>query len=194
MRTKTGLIFLAWLLFAVPVGAAEVTLSWTNATQNTDGSDIPTDTGDQNALATTTLYWGACLPDDTPSPPLQEKTVPTTVPGQAETTSVIITTPGRWCFVGVHANNAGQTSDYSNPAFRDIANVPQPPDNLVVQDTRVYYVIQQPDKFLLVPVGNVPSDTACNSTEYVNGYYVVPRDLVSWDGATQPLVVVAQCG
>jgi len=174
--------------------AGDVTLKWTNATENTDGSLIATDTSNPGALATTTLYWGSCLADDNPAPPLLEMTVPTVVPGQAEEATVIITTPGRWCFVGVHANYAGSVSDYSNPVFKDVYDIPQPPSNLVVTELMAYYVIQQVNKFILLPVGTVPAGTACDSTEYVNGYYVVPTDQVIWSGTIRPFVVVAQCG
>ena len=181
--------------------AADITLNWTNATRNvavppaTEGTLIPTDTAHPDSLASTTIYWGSCLADDTPVlAPGLEVTVPTTVPGQAETVQVIITTPGRWCFVGIHTNKAGISSDYSNPTFRFVANVPSPPANLTVQNTTVYYVIQRNNRFSLLPVGTIALDTACISTEYVNGYHAVDRDLVVWSGNTKPQVVVAQCG
>ena len=58
----------------------------------------------------------------------------------------------------------------------------------------VYYVIQRENRFVLLPVGTVPVGTACSSTEYVNGYFAVDRNLVEWSSGTRPLVVVAQCG
>ena len=199
--TIRAILLLSFVFIAVPVHAADITLSWTNATRNDDattanptGTLIPTDTTDPDSLATTTIRWGACLADDTPAAPLLETTVPTTVPGQAESTQVIITTPGRWCFVGIHTNLGGQSSRDSNPAFRIVANVPNPPANLTVQDAVVYYVIQRKNRFALLPVGTINLGTACSSTEYVNGYHAVDRDLVTWTGGTQPQVVVAQCG
>lgn len=194
MKMILSVIVSVFVLFTVPIAnATDVTISWQNATKNTDGSDIPIDTSDPGALASTTIYWGACLDDDTPSEPLLEQTVLTTVPGQQESTSVIITTPGRWCFIGEHKNNAGSVSDLSNPAFKEIASVPMPPDNLMVQDEVVYYVVQRENRFALLPVGTIPVGTGCVGTEYVNGFYVVPREEVTWSGNTQPLVVVAQC-
>lgn len=181
--------------------AADITLSWTNATRNvpvppdTEGTLIPTDTTHPDSLASTTIYWGACLAGDIPAKAEGlELTVDTTVPGQAESAQVIITTPGRWCFVGVHKNLGGVSSADSNPTFRYVANIPSPPDNLTVQNIIVYYVIQRNNRFTLLPVGTIALDTACISTEYVNGYHAVDRDLVEWSGSTQPLVVVAQCG
>ena len=195
MNTIKAVSLFLLLAFSVPVAyGADITLTWTNATKNVDDSLIPTDPSQPNALVSTTIYWGACLPDDTPAQPLLEKTVPTTVPGNQESTQVIITTPGRWCFVGVHTNNGGQTSDWSNPVFRQIYNVPKPPDNLTVQNVDVFYVIQRENRFSLLKVGTIPAGTACINTEYVNGYYAVPRDQVTWTSNTKPLVVVAQCG
>lgn len=187
------------LMFAIPVQAADVTLNWTNATRNepiapdTVGTLIPTDPTHPDALATTTLYWGACDADDLPIAPLGEMTFPTTVPGAAETAQIVITTPGRWCVVGVHTNVAGVTSKWSNPAIKQVFNVPQPPANLTVAANTVYYVIQRENRFVLLPVGTIPEGTACIGTEYVNGYYAVDRALVTWTGGTQPMVVVAQC-
>lgn len=188
-------------MFSVSAQAADITLSWTNATRNDDatpenpeGTLIPTDPTDPNALATTTIYWGACDANDNPVDPLQQQSVTTTVPGQAESLQVIITTPGRWCFVGTHTNVAGNESDLSNPVFRTVASVPQPPQNLTVNAITVYYVIQRENRFVMLPVGTIPVGTPCSSTEYVNGYYAVDRNLVTWSSGTQPLVVVAQCG
>jgi len=198
MKTIRAILVLLCLV-AMPVHAADITLNWTNATRNvpvapdTVGTLIPTDTTSPDALATTTIYWGACDANDNPVAPLLEQTVPTTVPGNAESMSVIITTPGRWCFVGIHTNVAGISSDYSNPTFRYVANVPMPPDNLQVSNITVYYVIQRTNRFALLPVGTIPAGTACIGTEYVNGYYAVDRNLVEWTGGTQPQVVVAQC-
>ena len=199
MKQLRAILFL--LVLSTGAQAADITLSWTNATRNDDattenpqGTLIPTDPTDPNALESTTIYWGACDTNDNPVAPLQETTVPTTVPGQAESTQVIITTPGRWCFVGVHKNVAQQVSDWSNPTFRIVASVPQPPQNLTVQAMTVYYVIQRENRFVLLPVGTIDAGTACSSTEYVNGYFAVDRDLVQWSSGTRPLVVVAQCG
>jgi len=199
MKQLRAILFLLAIVTS-PVYAADITLNWTNATRNepippaTEGTLIPTDPTDPDALVSTTIYWGACDANDEPVAPLQEMTVATTVPGASESAQVIITTPGRWCFVGVHTNNSSQVSDWSNVAFRTVANVPMPPQNLTVSAMTVYYVIQRQNRFVLLPVGTVPVGTACSSTEYVNGYFVVDRDLVEWPSGTQPLVVVAQCG
>ena len=190
------------LVFSVSAQAADITLSWTNATRNDDattenpaGTLIPTDTTDPIALKETVIYWSICTPEDTVTiTEGLEKTIPTTVPGQAESTQIIVTTPGRWCFVGVHRNNSDAESRLSNVAFRTVMVVPLPPQNLTVEATTVYYVIQRTNRFVLLPVGTIPVGTTCSNTQYVNGYFAVDRNLVNWTSSTQPLVVVAQCG
>jgi hypothetical protein len=199
MKQLRAILFL--LVLSTSAQAADITLTWTNATrneptaENPEGTLIPTDTTSPDALKETVIYWSACTPEDTVTiTPGLEVTVPTTVPGAAESTQIIITTPGRWCFVGIHRNNASNESDLSNVAFRTVANVPMPPDSLTVAATTVYYVIQRENRFVLLPVGTIPAGTACINTEYVNGYYAVDRNLVQWSSGTRPLVVVAQCG
>lgn len=195
MKRWIPLILLA---LSATCGAADVTLTWTNATKNTDGTDIGAVPA--TALVSTTLKWGACNPDDTPAAPLLEQTFPTTIPGNAETGTVTIFTPGRWCFIGVHtnagdpANNIDpETSDDSNPVFKQIIMVPEPPDNLVTVEMVAYQVIAQTNKFVLLPVGTVPGGTACTETEMVKNHYVVPREVVAWYGDVEPLAVVAKC-
>ena len=91
MKQLRAILFLLVLL-STGAQAADITLNWTNATRNDDatpenpqGTLIPTDTTDPASLATTTIYWSICGPNDevTRTQGL-ELTVPTTVPGQAE--------------------------------------------------------------------------------------------------------------
>ena len=45
----------------------------------------------------------------------------------------------------------------------------------------------------MLPVGTAPAGTQCDTTQSVNGYYVVPRAAVIWSGTIKPPVVVASC-
>jgi hypothetical protein len=183
-----------WLLLlflAYNVQAADIELTWTNATYNTDGTII-SNTG-PTSLENTIIYWGVCLPDDTPAEPLSQKIVPATAPGEEDTATIIITTPARWCIVGTHKNEAGEESDFSSAVFRDIVMVPTPPENLTVAVETVFTVVKQENRFILVPVGTISPGLGCFSEQYVNGYFAVPRDLVQWSGTVEPLVVVAEC-
>ncbi len=184
---------LCLLFFAGSAQAADVTISWINATTNTDSSDIVL--SGPGSLVSTTVKWGACNPDDTPAAPLLEQTVPTTVPGGNESTIITIFTPLRWCFIGVHTNSLGQTSADSNPTFRLIVVVPAPPQGLAVVEPAltVYDIVKQADRYVLLAVGTVPGGTPCDSSQSVSGRYVVPNDIVTWFGNVRPPVVVADC-
>lgn len=73
---------------------------------------------------------------------------------------------------------------------QETATRPQP---LKTTGTTVYYVIQQPDKYVAVPVGNVPIGTICNQSQSVDGMYGVAAASVTWYGNVKPVAVVAPC-
>ena len=193
MKLLKTIIFLS-ILITSSVVAKDIIISWTNATLNTDGTLIPIDITDPSSLEFTVVFWGLCLPGDFPDQPFSEQTVSTTVPVQKDSIVIIIEEPGRYCFVASHINKKGLMSDLSNPTVSVVANTPAPPANLIVQDMIVFYVIQQPGTFILLPIGTVPVGTVCDSTQSVNGFFAVPVDQVTWTGTVRPLVVVAQCG
>jgi hypothetical protein len=109
----------------IPNAAAQVagaTLSWTNATENDDGTAL-TD------LAGARFQWGKGPggPYDT-----GQVDVPTTAPGASLTVEVALPGPGNWCFVGVHytkpdAAGAVRTSANSNEVCKVIKPRPKPP-------------------------------------------------------------------
>lgn len=66
-------------------------------------------------------------------------------------------------------------------------------DDYTVVNGTVLTVVKQVDKFILLPVGTIPIGTRCIPDQYINGYFAVPRDLVTWSGSIEPLVVVAEC-
>jgi len=182
-------VLLAAMLLCNPLWAADVTLTWTNATQNEDGSTIPA-TGD-NSLDTTTIEYAACIAGQ-----LSDPRIPVVVDASIETTDISIVTPGDWCFVAFHTNVAGNASGESNIAIKTILPAtPNPPGFLTVTDLVVYTVVKQKDKFVLLAIGTVAAGTSCNANESVNGHYVVPNDAVQWTAATgpRPIVVVAKC-
>ena len=170
--------------------AASVTVGWDNATLNEDGSTIPA-TGDLS-LASTTLEYAACI-----AGALSEPRIPTIVPMPAIELTVDIMTPGDWCFVAHHTTVGGTDSGESNIVVKNVpVPIPMPPANLTVIDLVAYTIVKQPDRFLLVAVGTVPADTACNPNQSTNGHYVVPNDTVIWTdpNGPRPVVVVAKCG
>lgn len=64
----------------------------------------------------------------------------------------------------------------------------------VTTGSTVYYVVQQANKFVAIPVGTAPVGTACDMTQSVDGMNGVARSSVTWYGSVKPLAVVAPCG
>jgi len=186
--------FLFLLLLPLLASAADVDISWTNATQNEDGTLIPA-TGPLafDLTAATTIAFGLSDGAGDIATPI---TLREYVPGISAAV-ISVTTAGEWCFKGFHKNQAGTLSGQSNIACKTILpTAPQPPV-LIVVDTVVYDVLKRPDSFLFLAVGTVPPDTACDPVNSTQGggdtKYAVPRALVTWFGTTKPDVVVADC-
>lgn len=95
--------------------------------------------------------------------------------------------------IGIHSYTAtaytttGEESRLTQPAEKTV-------DTFGAKVPTVYYVIQQTGRFVLLPIGTVPLDTACDQDQEVNGHFAVPASEVTWTGTARPRVVVAQCG
>jgi hypothetical protein len=184
---KLRILFLCFLAMPTTALANQVTLSWTNATENTDSTPIES-TG-PTALVSTTIEWSACDPETSMvQVPLQEVLVSASV-----TTYTITTGSGTFCFRAKHINEAGESSDWSNVAVKTVNATSLPPGDLVAQAVTVYSVAKLTDGFLLLAVGRVPVGTGCDKTQSVNGRYVVPTSEVEWDTSNRAPVVVADC-
>ncbi len=166
--------------------AADKTLQWTHATQNTDGTPIAT-------ILRTEINYGKCNAAKTalaatPAPVIAQ------VPFPAATHTITGLGTGSWCFQARTVVTGGVTSAYTAFVSSDVlAPVPNPPGGLTVTATVAYTVLKAEDRFVMLPVGTVPADTVCDPTQSVNGYYAVPRAAVTWSGTVRPAVVVAQC-
>lgn len=160
--------------------AGDAVLTWTAPTQNTDGTAL-TD------LAGFTIYMGTVAGGPYPvtvtiNDPLETSL---TVPNLSE---------GTYFFVSTAFNTGGLESDFSNEATKTILpTIPLPPTGLTVEDLTVFTIVDQVDKFVLLPVGTVPAGTQCIAGQTINGHHVVPRAEVQWAGNIQPVVVVAKC-
>ncbi len=177
------LMLLLLTLVSLNCYAGEAILTWTAPTQNTDGTPL-TD------LAGFKLYLGTTPGGPYPvSVDIADPTATTfTVPNLTEGTT--------YYFVSTAYNSASpvQESDFSNEATKTIPPlVPAPPTGLTVEDLTVFTIVDQVDKFVLLPVGTVPPGTQCIAGQTVNGHHVVPRAEVQWSGNIQPVVVVAKC-
>ncbi len=180
-------VAIALCLGASPTHAGDAVLTWTLATQNTDGTAIPA--SGPTSLASTRVEWGSCSGSN-----FGTKAGEQTVAKPAVTYTVTNLAPGTYCFRAYSRTVAGVESAPTNVVSKTLLQAPpNPPGNLAVADLVVYQVIGTPDRFGFNPVGTVPAGTACDPTQSINGRYAVPRAAVTWYGSVKPQVVVAQC-
>lgn len=183
----TSLAAIALCLGASPTHAGDAVLTWTLATQNTDGTAIPA--SGPTSLASTRVEWGSCSGSN-----FGTKAGEQVVAKPATTYTVTNLSAGTYCFRAYSRTVAGVESAPTNAVTKTILQAPpNPPGNLAVADLVVYQVIGTPDAFALLPVGTVPAGTACDPSQSINGRYAVPRAAVTWYGSVKPQVVVAQC-
>ena len=177
----------ALCLSASPANAGDAALTWTLATQNTDGSAIPA--SGPTSLAATRVEWGTCSGSNFGTASGQQ-----IVATPATTYTITGLAAGVWCFRAYSRTVAGLESAPTNAVTKTILQAPpQPPGNLTVAALVVYQFIGTTDAIALNPVGTVPAGTACDPSQSVNGRYAVPRAAVSWYGSVRPRVVFAQC-
>jgi len=178
---------IALCLSAQPTRAGDAALTWTLATQNTDGSAIPA--SGPTSLASTRVEWGTCNGSDFGTASGQQ-----TVPTPATTYTVTGLAAGVWCFRAYSRTVAGLESAPTVVVTKTILQAPpNPPGNLTVAALTVYQFIGTTDAITLLAVGTVPAGTACDPAQSVNGRYAVPRAAVTWYGSVRPRVVFAQC-
>lgn len=121
MRKFIALV--AGALLSVGAFAAVLTVTWTNATQNTDGTAIPA-TG-PGSIANTRVEYGTCN-----GTAFGTKVGEVVVAGSATTTPTPNLAPGTYCGRAIHINTYGEESAPSNVATKTInAPVPRPPSN-----------------------------------------------------------------
>ncbi len=177
----------ALCLSASPANAGDAALTWTLATQNTDGTAIPA--SGPTSLAATRVEWGTCSGSAFGTAVGQQ-----TVATPAVTYTVTGLAAGVWCFRAYSRTVAGLESAPTNAVTKTILQAPpHPPGNLTVADMVVYQFIGTTDAITLLAVGTVPAGTACDPAQSVNGRYAVPRAAVTWYGSVRPRVVFAQC-
>lgn len=173
---------LAFALNLLPAAhGADVSLTWTAPTQNTDGSALTN-------LQSYKVYRAATQAGLATAPVLA--TVPAPASGYHDLTAGV----GTWYYSVTARSAAGVESIQSNSVSVTIVPpAPNPPGNL--NATRVAYtILKQPDRLVMIPVGTVAANTPCDTSQPVGtGYYVVPNAAVTWTGTTRPVVVVAQC-
>jgi hypothetical protein len=161
-----------------------VVVTWTNPTQNTDGSALAA-----AQITRTRIEYGTCV-----GPAFGVKGGEALVTGAATTTS-IDRPVGTHCFRAATTAN-GVESAFSNVATKTISQPPpSPPTNLVADPGNLiaYAISQTPDRMTVAPVGTVAAGTTCDGTQTVNNLYRVPRASVTYAGDVRPAVVFAPC-
>ncbi len=182
-----SLAAIALCVIASPANAGDAALTWTLATQNTDGSAIAA--SGPTSLAATRVEWGTCSGSDFGTATGQQ-----IVATPATTYTITGLAAGVWCFRAYSRTVAGLESAPTNAVSKTILQAPpNPPGNLTVAALVVYQFIGTDDAVALLPVGTVPAGTACDPAQSVNGRYAVPRAAVTWYGNVKPRVVFAQC-
>lgn len=159
-------------------------LSWTPPTTNTDGTALTN-------LAGFRVVYGTSA-----------TAMANSVDFTAGVTSACITnlSPATYYFAVRAFNSSGGESVNSNVVSKTISTTPvpvrpAPPATLTVAQGNliVYQVLGTDGGFQFLPVGTVPANTQCVTTQQVNGRYAVPTSAVTWYGSVKPKVVVAQC-
>lgn len=119
------------LLNSPPAEAGTVVATWVNPTLNVDDSPIPAAQGQPEALQSWRIEWGTCAAGNTFGT-LIGSVVRERVTGGPELTTATVNVPaGPKCFRVMVANFAGNYSDASNVAARDVpASKPRPPINV----------------------------------------------------------------
>ena len=120
---------------------------------------------------------------------------------ETESTNEVILNlePGTWYFGVVARNDLDVVSDLAGPVSLDTQynevfdTITLEPTLFTMSTDVVYTVVKKVNGFILLPVGTAPTTTECIPNQTVNGYFAIPREVVTWSGSVQPDVVVAQC-
>lgn len=181
-------------LLPFAVFAADAPLTIAVPPTYVDGTALPA-----SAITGYEIQYGLCSADKksiTGTPTLVGTTAPTkTITGLGS---------GTWCFqarVKTADSQSAWTVDSTTGllAYKQIILAPSPPPSVTVGGGvgTAYMIVRQNDRFVALPVGTVPANTQCDSSNGAivagTAYYAVPTAVVSWFGPTRPTVVVSPC-
>ncbi len=163
-------------------------VSWTAPTENVDGSPVPA-TG-PGSIAGYELFYST-------NPANVLTATPIVIPADVRTYRITGQPAATYYYMLKAFNVEQQRSDPAGPVSNVVNNITAS-DSVTVtilpDTTRpVYNVVKRANGFVLVAVGTVPTSTACDRTQVVNGNYAVPVSAVTWSGSVRPIVAVANC-
>jgi hypothetical protein len=188
------LVFLAILMSGVmSAQAANVTLSCTAPTKNTDSSPI-------SPLATLGFnFYGG--------PQGQPLQLITPTPLASCTSIRTAVNPGTICYAATAVetiNGVSAESAQTVPVCTMVAPpTPVTPSNLQltvsvpVAANTAYILEKAADRLVMLPAGTVPAGTACDAGQSVsqgaNTFNVVPHAVITWTGSVRSLTAFAMC-
>lgn len=178
----------ALLVLSVIAGVAfgeSVTVSIEAPLQNVDGSALVD-------LQNLRLEVGTCVGTGSFGSHITQYDFPTGV----STLTLTGWNPATYCLRGFAINTSGVISPPSDVLAYTLvgsAPPPPPPPQLVTVSTVAYTITNANDRLAFLIVGSVPLGTPCDRTQQANGFNVVPRSAVTFDGATKPTAVLARC-
>ena len=165
MKRAIAFLLGLWLvLLCAPVWAEDVTLSWTNPTEQESCAPAGPTTIDGVNI------WQLIATVDYPVEDFVIEDQP----------------PGDYTYTATAFNSSGES--------RNSGHTTKTVSEFVSVELNVYYPIAQPNSVLLLTIGTVPLGTPCNPDIEIDGHYPVDRALVDWAGTAEPLLVVAKCG
>lgn len=181
-------------------GHRQVTVRWQHPTERIDGTELPID-----EIANTMVFWG---PD--PGALESSPTERTVIVPSPESEVRISVSEGLVYFSARTIDTEGLMSELAQPVSMQVTIDPNAPEGLEVElwisgdlsvgeDTDAWGFYATRNAIPLFWVGTVPTGTPCDSTQGVNGLYVVPREAVNLDidgdgfDESDPEAVVARC-
>lgn len=179
---------LALLLAVLPLPAlaATLTITWTPPATCADGSPLT-----QCPIIKYTVYSGLSG---------APKTVLTTTAPNVTTFAAKNTGPGNWCIQASASSTAGESTLTPEVCRVIAAPIVSPPSGVtltVTADTTAVTIAKTKAALVLLPVGTIPSGTACDAAQSVSvsgaNYYVINPDLVTWSGSVRTLAPLAKC-
>ena len=172
--------------------AGTVPLNITLPTKNEDTSNIPA-TG-VGSLVSLKAEWGTC--SGALFGTKIGEVVITTLTSPVTNYSVTNIPAGSYCFRAYATKSTSTGTLQSNPTNALPVTVPDSPPNppvLTVSEPTAYTLVKINDGIMMTRVGDVPLGTQCIKEQTANGYYVVPRNSVTFAGTIRPVVVFAKC-
>lgn len=164
------------------IAAATVTVTVTPPTTNNDGSPL-TD------LAGQRLEVGSCGAGGE----FASHIIDYMYSAQKESKTFTDWNPATYCMRGFAINLQGISSDASPTVMHTAVEIPPPPPPFVTVSTVAYTITNANDRLAFLIVGSVPLGTLCDRSQSANGFNVVPRAAVTFDGATRPTAVLGRC-